>query len=209
MKKLLGILVLGLLLASCSEYNLKKALENCADQRFVQIKNRYNHFSGITDSLKNNKDFTEYTNTAVSAYLAVEELSAKEIKESKNFTKNNPLPKVPTLADVTLEGLTTTFLEREKHRKKVYSKYYDKKYKWEKAYKKSLQPLRQKLKEEQEKLKSANYVIKRMKQKIADEKFKKMNLNDKSKMNYYVAEYGVCEKQYNELPKKFLLKYEK
>jgi hypothetical protein len=36
MKKLLAIMVLGILLASCSEYNKKKLLENCADGSFEE-----------------------------------------------------------------------------------------------------------------------------------------------------------------------------
>ena len=38
MKKLLGILVLGLILASCSENNKKRILENCADEMFEKEK---------------------------------------------------------------------------------------------------------------------------------------------------------------------------
>ena len=38
MKKLLGILVLGLLLMSCSENNKRKMLENCADEMFEKEK---------------------------------------------------------------------------------------------------------------------------------------------------------------------------
>ena len=37
MKKLLGIVVLGLLLSGCFEDKTKKALEKCADQTFLQI----------------------------------------------------------------------------------------------------------------------------------------------------------------------------
>ena len=40
MKKLLGIIVMGLLLMSCSENNKKRMLENCADEMFEKEKVR-------------------------------------------------------------------------------------------------------------------------------------------------------------------------
>lgn len=36
MKKAIGIIVLGLLLVSCSEYQEKRMLENCADGKFLE-----------------------------------------------------------------------------------------------------------------------------------------------------------------------------
>ena len=52
MKKLLGILVLGLMLASCSEYRDKKAVENCADQKFNDNMNLLRKIEDRYSSLK-------------------------------------------------------------------------------------------------------------------------------------------------------------
>ena len=55
MKKLLAIVVLGLLLVSCSEYRTKKLLENCADFKWQNSTglNINNAFPKLKDKLKN------------------------------------------------------------------------------------------------------------------------------------------------------------
>ncbi len=35
-----------------------------------------------------------------------------------------------------------------------------------------------------------------------------MNFKEKSKVNHYVDLYGVCEKEYKDLPNKFLMQYD-
>ena len=56
------------------------------------------------------------------------------------------------------------------------------------------------------KIRAYQYGQKKIRLGLVDEKFKKMDFKQKSKISLYIKLYGSCEKEHKELPKQFLMK---
>ncbi len=99
MKKLLGIVVLGLLLTSCSEYQKKMVIENCADTEYSkEMASPIQVYLYITDGKWSNefeKDFIIANDTGFPLDKLVEHLtdllSKKDIIESEKKSSEEAL----------------------------------------------------------------------------------------------------------------------
>jgi len=198
MKKLLGILVLGLLLTSCSEHKIKKALENCADKKWFAQYERGLFFK--EDEIKEFKNHQVYIDAKKAQDKAASQrwkLKKELTKFKRNYEANNPKPKMPESVASQEEGLEALDkLTRDTH-------------KW--MGKRDRQIARKEmtikmLKDEE--MQAFKNTLK-VKAHYADKLYKRMNIKKKSKLTFFVDLYGKCEEEYQKLPNKFLVEYSK
>ena len=190
MKKILGIVVLGLLFSgnAYSKSDVDAAIEKCADGQF------FGNEKGIPKSIYENhelyklmvkdmeilqKNYDEYRVTYQATY--------------KRYWKDNPRPKYPKQ-----ETLSTYNFEDYK---KVSAK-------WHNDEEKYMKPFTEKLLALAENLKKQDELIKEMKRSLVAMNLKKLNLKDKAKtIKGYTEKFTSCESTHNETPKGFMLEW--
>jgi hypothetical protein len=213
MKKLLGILVLGLLLVSCSKFEKEAALEKCADYYFLDSHERYN---SIITNYKEDQDYKLIENKII--YYEKE----KKIKEiqlkylNKRFVKENPKPvdnfklKSPEYPKdkSRMDFYKAQFkIYREASKayyvdyKKIVKKWRDNKRVYLSQINKEISILESRIKKGKSELPTLRYTL-------IDKAFKKLQLKDKSKIDIYIEIYTACEKLYNKTPSAFLLEWQ-
>ena len=213
MKKLLGIVVLGLLLVSCSKFKKEAALEKCADYYFLDSHERYN--SIITD-YKEDQDYKLIENRI--AYYEKE----KKIKEiqlkylSKRFVKENPKPledfkliRPEYPKDKSRMDFYKAQLKIYKEASKAYYLVYRKDIEeWKDNRRAYLSLNNKEISILETKIKDAKSELPNLRYTLIDKAFKKLQLKDKSKIDIYIKIFTACEKLYNKTPSAFLLEWQ-
>ena len=212
MKKLLGIVVLGLLLSSCSDLKVKKALENCANKKFLSSLNRDN---SIYISHADNKTYLKLFRDLNVSLHKKENLELRRKNAKEKYEKENPAPE---FSKEELEKFAGTFspgaareAQQAYYKKELeYSNQLTQKLSlWFDNLKAHLRPLDLEISGMAKTISLIKYQRKQIRLNAVDSKFKKMSFKEKSKISQYVNLYGACETEYKELPNKFLMKYQK
>ena len=193
MKKLLAIVVLGLLLTSCSK-KVDKALEKCADvQTFMS---GFNYLKTEFNKLIIN--FAEYQKTDETVgrlKIKLRENDKKRRTEELKWKKNNPRPKYPTLQQV-LDGYTIAkyndLLGKRNAELKMLVR----------EYEVSSNEMKNKI----DAVEKYQLIIVR---KRVREELERISLKEKSKINGYNDNFERCEKAHKKTPKSFMLEWSK
>ena len=225
MKKLSLYVFLVLMLASCSEYKVKKALENCADQKFSVAPSR-SKFLDLKADLANNARYSLLKSQLNFSIEKIYELDGDKKKGRRKYLEENPRPATPsleewlgidsTLRPSTLESLSLEALEEmlEKLKEKkegskvVVLEYQEQLNKWKRNLEHITVFAENRIRAERRKKSRIEKKIQSIKNDLADKKYEKMNTEQKSKIPLYVNLYGKCEAEHKELPKHFLMKYQ-
>ena len=193
MKKLIAIVVLGLLLTSCSK-KVDKALEKCADvQTFMS---GFNYLK--TEFKKLIINFEDYQNTdEVVGRLKIKlrENEKKRRAEELKWKKNNPRPKYPTFKQ-TQEGYTVAKYNNRlaEHRAELR--------KLTKKYRASSNEIKNRIDVFEE------YQL-GVVRKLVREELERISLKEKSKIKGYNDNFKRCEKAHQKTPKSFMLTWSK
>ena len=206
MIKTCKIISFFLLLVSCSDYKVKKAIENCADQKFMQSTtvSMYASWNENPKIKKIKQKIKSLENLKTSKQKELEDVYAK-------FRENNPYPKFKKVTvKLPLPG-SPTFDEDNKayweERKKIQDDFLKETKIYQSRETDAARPTYEEIKKIKKDLKDFNWQLKQSKLFIIREKFKKMNSNEKAKVAHYIELYGVCEYEYKDLPNKFLMQY--
>ena len=193
MKKLLAIVVLGLLLTSCSK-KVDKALEKCADvQTFMS---GFNYLK--TEFKKLIINFEDYQKTdEVVGRLKIKlgENDKKRRAEEQKWMKNNPKPKYPTLQQV-LDGYTI-------------AKYRDLLGKRNAELKMLVREYEASSNEIKNKIDVLEEYQLGVVRKLVREELERISLKEKSKIKGYNDNFEKCEKAHQKTPKSFMLEWSK
>ena len=193
MKKLLVIVVLGLLLTSCSK-KVDKALEKCADvQTFMS---GFNYLK--TEFKKLIINFEDYQNTdEVVGRLKIKlrENNKKRRAEEQKWMKNNPRPKYPTFKQ-TQEGYTVAKYNDLLGKRNAELKMLVRK------YEASSNEIKNKIDVFEE------YQL-GVVRKLVREELERISLKEKSKIKGYNDNFEKCEKAHQKTPKSFMLEWSK
>ena len=193
MKKLLAIVVLGLLLSSCST-KVDKALEKCADvQTFMS---GFNYLK--TEFKKLIINFEDYQKTdEVVGRLKIKlgENDKKRRAEEQKWMKNNPRPKYPTLQQV-LDGYTI-------------AKYRDLLGKRNAELKMLVREYEASSNEIKNKIDVLEEYQLGVVRKLVREELERISLKEKSKIKGYNDNFEKCEKAHQKTPKSFMLEWSK
>ena len=192
MKKLLAIIVLGLLLTSCSN-KVDKAIEKCADAQTFMGSNTY--LRTEFKKLLINSEYQETVELINKLKKIQERTNENYAVEKAKYNKKNPQPSMPSYEDVQ-KGYTL----------EIYNKSWDE---WfDKRSKKTdelLAPWRRAKEEIIEAEKFQLIVIR----KLVQEDLKKKSLKEKSQINKYNNNFEKCEKAQTQAPKSFMLEWSK
>ena len=192
MKKLLAIVVLGLLLTSCSK-KVDEALEKCADvQTFMS---GFNYLK--TEFKKLIVDRTYQKTDEIVERLKTErrENDKKRRTEELKWKKNNPQPKMPTFKQ-TQEGYTVAKYNNRlaEHRAELR--------KLTKKYRASSNEIKNRIDVFEE------YQL-GVVRKLVREELERISLKEKSKIKGYNDNFEKCEKAHQKTPKSFMLEWSK
>jgi len=206
MSKTYIIISFFLLLVSCSDYKVKKAIENCADQKFMQSStvSMYASWNEIPKIKSIKQKIKSLENLKTS--------KEKEVKDiSKKFAKNNPYPKFKKMTvKMPIAGSSSfdkDFKAYKEARKKIRDDFEKETNLYSLRKMALVKPVYEEITNIEKDLKNFNWQLKQSKLFIIREKFKKMNSNEKAKVAHYIELYGVCEYEYKDLPNKFLMQY--
>ena len=192
MKKLLAIVVLGLLLTSCSK-KVDKALEKCADVQtimsgFTYLKTEFKRLI-IDRTYQKTDEIVEGLKTKL------RENDKKRRAEELKWKKNNPQPKMPTFKQ-TQEGYT-------------FAKYNDLWDKHRAEYKKLVKELKAPSDEINKKIDEVEkYQLSIIRKRVREE-LERISLKEKSKIKGYNDNFKRCEKAHQKTPKSFMLTWSK
>ena len=192
MKKLLAIVVLGLLLTSCSK-KVDKALEKCADVQtimsgFTYLKTEFKRLI-IDRTYQKTDEIVEGLKTKL------RENDKKRRAEELKWKKNNPQPKMPTFKQ-TQEGYT-------------FAKYNDLWDKHRAEYKKLVKELKAPSDEINKKIDEVEKYQLSIVRKRVREELERISLKEKSKIKGYNDNFEKCEKAHQKTPKSFMLTWSK
>ena len=192
MKKLLAIMVLGLL-SACSN-KVDKAIEKCADFQIISESNTYlrNQFKSLVLNNPSYKDTIEQINELKKIQYST---NANYEIEYNKWIKNNPRPKIPTY-DQVQKGYTFP-----KYKKLIKE--------WREADEIITSSLLNPwtiAKKKIENLKENQIAIIKI---SAREILKNKSLKEKSLMNKYNKNFEKCEKAQKQAPKSFMLEWSK
>ena len=213
MKKLfLSILVVGLLLVSCSKNKEDTALENCATKTM--------DISGSENLWINDEDFILWSNELMKSLKQVslwkdkfDILVFNEEEEINQYYLANPSPPKPS------DNLLIIGNDEQKTKNKVkwekemaiwsywkagfdeHKQNVEKKYITEKKY------ISENLEKERESLYIDNAQIEFIKQDRVNKKMNKMNLSEKKKLPAFISAHHACELIYKINEKTFILEY--
>jgi len=198
MKKLFLYILLGLLLASCSEHKIKKALENCADKKwFAQYDRAFAFQDDEIKEFKNNKVYIDAKKAQDKAASQRRKLKRELTKFKSNYEANNPRPKMPESVASQEEGLEALDkLTRDTH-------------KWMEKRDRQIARKEMTIKMLKDEERKAFLLTLEVKAHYADKLYKRMNIEKKAKLIFFVDLYGKCEEEYQKLPNKFLVEYSK
>jgi hypothetical protein len=214
MKKAIGILVLGLLLTSCSDLKVKKALENCANQKFLTSNERD---SVIPITIDDHEEYQAYKKRIDSLEYDAQQLrfdreSAHEKYKKENlmpiFSKEDKLKEIGESPEAGDPDFTTKFMEWTKKELEYTQNLSRRQDKYFAGLNKIRTEFNAKISKVNKKIRAYQYGQKKIRLGLVDEKFKKMDFKQKSKISLYIKLYGSCEKEHKELPKQFLMKYQ-
>ena len=193
MKKLLAIVVLGLLLTSCSK-KVDKALEKCADvQTFMS---GFNYLKTEFKKLIINFEDYQKTDEVVGRLkIKLRENNKKRRAEEQKWMKNNPRPKYPTFKQ-TQEGYTVAkynnlIAERRAELRKQTNE-----------YRASSDEINKKIDEVEK------YQLSIVRKRVREE-LERISLKEKSKIKGYNDNFKRCEKAHQKTPKSFMLTWSK
>ena len=208
MKKLSLYVFLVLMLASCSEYKVKKALENCADQKFSVAPSRSKDFDLRADLAKSGV-YAILSGRVSRSQQKINEKEEEKTAALQQWRFQNPMPEMYKLSDVLVEvDPKKSLTEQSEHGNKIVNEYLMKMSKWREDLK-FLEAVNENwIRAEKRRKYVAEAKMQRMKNDLADKKFKEMNFKQKSQMSLYVKLYGKCESEHKELPNQFLMKYQ-
>jgi|TARA_Y100000031_G_C8084347_1_gene321139 hypothetical protein len=208
MKKLLGILVLGLLLSGCSNQK-ETSIENCADYSFI------NYRVGILVI-----SFIDTTDPSLVQYNNALDLAKKELDDEYNY-KNTAKKSQKIFANKYFKKITesTQTISREY----IDPPNYEGDNRNSEKYKYFYTPILAEEKEIADKLDSIEKNIKELKVRISDIKkiirrnrladgtnyFKNLKFEDKVSNEKYYKFLQNCEKEHDATPSSFILKWEK
>ena len=193
MKKLLGIIVLGLLLSgnAYSKSDIDIAIEKCADTQiflgseksipksFYEDHEIYKLM--LKDKEQLQKDYDEYGDVYEATY--------------RKYWKDNPKPGYPKPETMS----TYNFEDAKKARAE-----------WEREEEKYLKPYTDKVKAMGESFKKQHELIKEMKRSLTAMHLKKLGLKDKARtIQAYTTKFTLCESAHNKTPKGFMLEWGK
>jgi len=216
------LLLIPIILMSCSKQKKETALENCADSYFLDHRKR---LYSIETNYENDPTYISTKNLIddmeKSSDLLTDEINQLSIK----YKKENPKPrdkswtfKRPELTDpkyfqknsnmVDFKLYDEALAKYEKNKEIAEEIYREKFWKWERkrnnaVYKKEKErnDLDKKIKETQRRLPGIIYSL-------VDKKFILLTLKDKSNISLYIDIYTGCESSYNETPSAFLLEWQ-
>ena len=192
MKKILEIVVLGLLLSgnAYSKSDIDIAIEKCADTQiflgseksipksFYEDHEIYKLM--LKDKKQLQKDYDEYGDVYEATY--------------RKYWKDNPKPGYPKPETMS----TYNFEDAKKARAE-----------WEREEEKYLKPYTDKVKAKWEKVKKQDALIKEMMRSLTAMKIEKLGLKDKAKsIQEYTKEFILCESNHNNTPRGFMLQWE-
>jgi len=191
MRKLLGILVLGLLISgnAYSKSEIDIAIEKCADTQIFlgSEKNIPKSFYEdheiykvmLKDKEQLQKDYDEYGDVYEATY--------------RKYWKDNPKPGYPKQETMS----TYNFEDAKKARAE-----------WEREEEKYLKPFTVKVQAKWEKIKKQDALIKEMMRSLTAMKLEKLGLKDKAKsIQGYTTKFTLCESAHNKTPKGFMLEW--
>ncbi len=192
MKKLLAIVVLGLLTA-CSN-KVDKAIEKCADFQIISESDTYlrNQFSSL---VLNDPKYIDTLKRIKEEKKIQQSTNAKYEIEYQKWIKAHPRPIIPTY-DQVQKGYT-------------FQKYKQLMNEWREADKiitSSLLSPWNSAKKRIDDLEELQIVIIKM---SARENLKKKSLKEKSLINKYNKNFEKCEKAHKQAPKSFMLNWSK
>ena len=193
MKKLLAIVVLGLLLTSCSK-KVDKALEKCADvQTFMS---GFNYLKTEFKKLIINFEDYQKTDEVVGRLkIKLRENNKKRRAEEQKWMKNNPRPKYPTFKQ-TQEGYTVAKYNDLLGKRNAELKMLVRK------YEASSNEIKNKIDVFEE------YQL-GVVRKLVREELERISLKEKSKIKGYNDNFEKCEKAHQKTPKSFMLEWSK
>ena len=193
MKKLLAIVVLGLLLTSCSK-KVDKALEKCADvQTFMS---GFNYLKTEFKKLIINFEDYQKTDEVVGRLkIKLRENNKKRRAEEQKWMKNNPRPKYPTFKQ-TQEGYTVAKYNDLLGKRNAELKMLVRK------YEASSNEIKNKIDVFEE------YQL-GIVRKLVREELERISLKEKSKIKGYNDNFEKCEKAHQKTPKSFMLTWSK
>ena len=192
MKKFLGIVVLGLLLTSCSK-KVDKALEKCADVQtimsgFTYLKTEFKKLI-VDRTYQKTDEIVERLKTELG------ENERKRRSEEQKWMKNNPRPKYPTFKQ-TQEGYTVAKYNDLLGKRNAELKMLVRK------YEASSNEIKNKIDVFEE------YQL-GVVRKLVREELERISLKEKSKIKGYNDNFEKCEKAHQKTPKSFMLEWSK
>ena len=192
MKKLLAIVVLGLLLTSCSK-KVDKALEKCADVQTIM--SGFTYLKTEFKKLIVDRTYQKTDEIVEGLKTELRENEKKRRAEELKWKKNNPRPKYPTFKQ-TQEGYTVAkynnlIAERRAELRKQTNE-----------YRASSNEIKNKIDE----VEKYQLIIVR---KRVREELERISLKEKSKIKGYNDNFEKCEKAHQKTPKSFMLEWSK
>ena len=203
MKKLSLYAFLVLILASCSEMKIDKALEKCATANF--------DYSKPVHLWENEAEFISinYKLTTIEDKIAALEKERNEVKKTmelaiEKFKKENKEPEEPPL-----QLLNPTEEEQAEAEKKwhIWSEWKRQLDNTELEFIPKLNRLYSEIKETRVEKGETRSEKGSIEKKIARKKIKKMNLDNKKKLRGFVNSFYKCENFYKRNKKTFMLRY--
>ncbi|MBT7896865.1 MAG: hypothetical protein HN564_07685 [Flavobacteriales bacterium] len=207
MSKTYIIISFFLLLVSCSDYKVKKAIENCADQKF-------NNSNSVFINLPL-YEMPQIRKIDKKIYSLKKLLKSKEllIKQAHDkYMENNPSPRWKPLdleyPKIGSPNYNENYRIYQKKKLEHNNKHHKESINHMKALQSFLTPFSEEIKEVEKKIRTQKWELKKAKLFIIKEEFNKMSFKEKSKVIDYVNLYGSCEQEYKDLPNKFLIQYD-
>ena len=216
------LLLIPIILMSCSKQKKETALENCADSYFLDHRKR---LYSIETNYENDPTYISTKNLIddmeKSSDLLTDEINQLSIK----YKKENPKPrdkswtfKRPELTDpkyfqknsnmVDFKLYDEALAKYEKNKEIAEEIYREKFWKWESKRNNILYKKKKERKDLDKKIKETQYELPRIIYSLVDKKFILLTLKDKSNISLYIDIYTGCESSYNETPSAFLLEWQ-
>jgi len=217
------LLLIPIILMSCSKQKKETALENCADSYFLDHRKRlysiethykndptYISTKNLIDNMKKSSDsltdeiqqlYRKYKKEYPSPSDKSWEIKRPEMTDPKYFQKNSNM--------VDFKLYDEAKAKYEKNVEIAKKKYNEELWKWERKQKNIVYEKEKERNDLDKRIKETQYELPRIIYSLVDKKFILLTLKDKSNISLYIDIYTGCESSYNETPSAFLLEWNK
>ena len=218
MKKLLGIVVLGLLISACSNNKLKTSLEKCATQTFVDEVTYMTDY--VSSKSEGDNEIIQYKTEIKTLENQIEQLIGDRNLKKKKWKNDNKEPPLQSRIGLFKElgypsGFSNKFLSLPREQQTIVKDLVKKKSDQQKAkfrewtynYSNIASTEQYKIKTNSKRIDELKRSIRWRNAKLAEKRFLNFTFEEKKEIPEFMNVYQYCEKEYNETPNTFFEKW--